>query len=141
LKKELHNIPFFGALSKKADSISVDRKSGVKSLIDTARKVEQAVASGHPVIIFPEGTRAPSGVHVQLKRGIILFYKRSNCHVVPVVHISGRFWPRRGFLKSPGNITIKFLDPIPPGLPQDEFMEKLSGAFHSEIEKMNNSEE
>jgi 1-acyl-sn-glycerol-3-phosphate acyltransferase len=139
LKKELLDIPLFGPLSRKADTIDVDRESGAKSLINASRRVEQSLAEGHPVIIFPEGTRVSPGVHVEIKRGIALFYKRSNCPVVPVVHNAGKFWHRRGFIKYPGNITLKFLDPIPPGLPQDEFMEKLNSVFHSEIEKLNSN--
>jgi 1-acyl-sn-glycerol-3-phosphate acyltransferase len=139
LKKELLNIPFFGNLAKKVGSIEVDRDSGAKSLINATRKVEAAIANGNDVIIFPEGKRAASGAHVEVKRGIALFYKKSNCPVIPVVHNSGRFWPRRGFFKKPGNITLRFLDPIAPGLSQEKFMDKLNEIFYSEIEKMNKS--
>jgi 1-acyl-sn-glycerol-3-phosphate acyltransferase len=40
--------------------------------------------------------------------------------VVPAALDSGRFWPRRSFLKRPGTITLEFLEPIPPGLPRAE---------------------
>jgi 1-acyl-sn-glycerol-3-phosphate acyltransferase len=136
LKKELLRIPIFGHLSRKVGTIDVDRENGVQALISVARGIEKAIASEHPVIIFPEGTRAQTGEHIPLKRGIALFYRKSNCPVVPVVHDSGKFWPRRGFLKRSGTVTVKFLDPIPPGLPQDEFMNRLNDIFYSEVEKL-----
>ena len=136
LKKELLDIPFFGYLAKKSGSIPVDRAHGMKSLMEASRKVEQAIAEGHHVIIFPEGTRVANGSHVELKRGISFFYRRSQCPVIPVVHNSGKFWPRRSFLKKSGDISVIVCDPIQPGLSADDFMEKLNSVFYNEVEKL-----
>jgi 1-acyl-sn-glycerol-3-phosphate acyltransferase len=136
LKEELLKIPLFGALSKKVGTIAVDRENGTRSLMEAVGKVQAAVAAGHPVIIFPEGTRMAHGECVPLKRGIALFYKKAGCPVVPVVHNSGKFWPRRGFVKKSGVVTVKFLAPIAPGLSKDEFMDKLNDAFSSELKKL-----
>ncbi|MDR1235811.1 MAG: 1-acyl-sn-glycerol-3-phosphate acyltransferase [Holosporaceae bacterium] len=137
LKKELLDVPLFGVLSRKVGSVAVDRgNGGSKNLINALGKVRDSVAEGHPVIIFPEGTRMAHGKYVPLKKGIALFYQKTDCPVVPVVHNAGYFWPRRGFIKKPGVITVKFLDPIPPGLSKDEFMDRLNETFHSEIEKL-----
>lgn len=137
LKKELMQIPFFGLMAKKVGCISVDRENGVRSLIQATKLVEKTILSGSPVIIFPEGTRVPSGSHVDLKRGIAMFYRKTNCPVVPVIHNSGRFWSRHSFIKKPGTISLKFLDPIPPGLDQKEFMSRLEKVFYEEVEKLN----
>ncbi|MDR2781838.1 MAG: 1-acyl-sn-glycerol-3-phosphate acyltransferase [Holosporaceae bacterium] len=136
LKKELLRIPIFAQLSRRVGTISVDRENGARALISAARKIEKSIAKGQPVIIFPEGTRAQTGEHVPIKRGIAFFYKKSNCSVVPVIHDAGKFWPRGGFLKKSGVVTVKFLDPIPPGLSQDEFMNRLNEVFYLEIEKL-----
>lgn len=136
LKKELINIPIFGVMAKKVGAIDVDRENGTKALINAAKKVVNAVNEGYSVIIFPEGTRVSTGEHVNLKRGIALLYKKANCCVIPVVHNSGQFWPRHGFLKRPGSISLKFMDPILPGLSQEEFMEKLTNCFYEEVEKL-----
>ena len=58
-------------------------------------------------------------------------YKNSGLPVVPCALNTGMFWGRRTFLKHPGMMTIKLLQPIPPGLPRQEFMERLE----SEIER------
>lgn len=140
LKKELLNVPLFGLMAKKSGAIGIDRKDGVKALIKATREVSQAIAENHDVIIFPEGTRAHSGEHIPIKRGISLFYQKNNCPIIPVVHNAGRFWPRRGFIKRPGTITVKFLKPILPGLSHDEFMEVLNDVFYREIEKLKSLE-
>ena len=57
--------------------------------------------------------------------------------MIPVVHNSGRFWRRRSFFKYPGNITVKFLKPIEPGLSQDDFIERLNDVFYSAIDDLN----
>ena len=140
LKKELLDVPLFGIMAKKSGAIAVDRENGAKSLVEVLKKISETIAAGRPVIIFPEGTRVPTGQHVPMKRGISLFYKKLNCPIVPVVHNAGRFWPRRGFIKHPGTITVRFLEPILPGLTQDEFMEKLNSVFKEEVEKLNSLE-
>ena len=137
LKKELTRVPMFGSLSQKAGAIAVDRDNGARALMDAVKEVSAAISAGHSVVMFPEGTRVATGEHAEIKRGIALFYKRSNCPVIPVVHNSGRFWARRGFVKYPGKITVKFLEPINPGLSQEEFIEKLNNAFYSGIEELN----
>lgn len=138
MKKELHDIPLFGLLSDKVHSIYVDREHGIKALIEVSRQISSTLNDNRQVIIFPEGTRMPSGEFVPLKRGISLFYKKNNCKVVPVMHNSGKFWPRRSFKKNPGTITVKFMEPIEPGLSQDEFMDRLNGIFQTEISKLEN---
>lgn len=136
VKKELHNIPIFGPLADKVHSIFVDREQGAKALIEISRKISDMLKDNRQVIIFPEGTRVASGTYIPLKRGIALFYKKNNRPVIPVLHNSGFFWAKHSFKKNPGVIKIKVMNPIAPGLPQDEFMDKLNEVFRTEIEKM-----
>jgi len=138
MKKELHDIPLFGILADKVHSIFVDREHGLKAIIEVSRQISEVLKRGSQVIIFPEGTRMPSGEFVPLKRGISLFYKKNDCKVVPVIHNSGKFWARRSFKKNPGTITLKFMEPIEPGLSPDEFMDRLNDTFQTEISKLEN---
>lgn len=133
LKKELLSIPIFGVMSKKTETIGIDREQGVQTLISAARKVESSIKKGYNVVIFPEGTRMHSGEYTPLKRGIELFYSRANCPVVPIIHNSGKFWPRRSFVKQPGTITLRILPPIAPGLPSKQFMAELNEVFRTQI--------
>lgn len=135
LKQELYNIPMFGHLADRAGSIFINREDGLHALISATKKISKALDEGCQVIIFPEGTRMPSGTFVPLKRGIAFFYKNNHCPVVPIVHNSGKFWSRRSFRKYPGNITVKVFPKVEEGLSQDEFMDKLNDIFRSEVEK------
>lgn len=141
LKKDLVYLPILGSVLKIICAISIDRNAAVKSL-KRAINILKGLSDNEKrsIVIFPEGTRAPSGEHIEIKRGVALLYKSINCQVVPVVHNAGKFWPRRGFFKKPGNIEINFLNPIPAGLSTDDFMEKLSLSFYNEVERLRTKE-
>ncbi|MDR2766347.1 MAG: 1-acyl-sn-glycerol-3-phosphate acyltransferase [Holosporaceae bacterium] len=136
LKKELLSLPLFGALANRTDPVAVDRDNGMRALMEAAEKVKKSVEEGHPVVIFPEGTRTSAGKYVPLKRGIALFYRLTNCPVIPVIHNSGSFWPRRGFMKKPGKIRVIFMEAIAPGLSKEEFMDRLNQAFRRGVEEI-----
>lgn len=137
IKKELAAIPIFGILAQKSGAIPIDRENGVSTLMNTMKEVKSDILKGHPIVMFPEGTRVNPGEHAELKRGIALFYAQTNCSVIPVVHNSGTFWSRRSFIKIPGNIGVKFLQPIEPGLSKDEFMKKLEETFRNAVDDLN----
>lgn len=139
IKKELSKIPIFGTLAKKAKAISIDRENGIKALMGALERVKEGISMRHSVIMFPEGTRVAPGEHVELKRGIALFYAKAECPVIPVVHNSGTFWSRRSFIKTPGNIIVRFLPPIEPGLSKDEFMKRLNFSFEKNIDDIHRS--
>ena len=98
--------------------------SGV-ALAAMAAHVRDALAAGKQIIIFPEGTRRPAGAEPKYKYGIAHLYGEGIAACVPIALNSGLFWPRRQFLRYPGTITVEILDPIAPGLPIDEFFERL----------------
>ena len=56
--------------------------------------------------------------------------------VVPVAHNAGLFWPRRGFLKRPGTVTIEFLEPIAPGLGKESFMATLEERIETAAQRL-----
>ena len=126
LKRELMWIPFFGWYIMKMRMIPVDRGSRAKALkaVIAATKDELA-RNPRQLIIYPEGTRRPPGAEPAYKYGIVELYAQLGLPVVPVAHVAGLYWPRRKFLRYPGTIKARFLPPIPPGLPRDEFMQRL----------------
>jgi 1-acyl-sn-glycerol-3-phosphate acyltransferase len=125
LKQELIGVPLFGAYLRQCGMIPVDRQgrgSALKRMLAAARA---AVAQGHPILIYPEGTRMPPGEHRPYHPGVAALYGDLGLPVIPVALNSGLFWGRRSFHKKPGTITIEFLPPIPPGLPRKAFMDEL----------------
>jgi 1-acyl-sn-glycerol-3-phosphate acyltransferase len=129
LKRELLFIPVFGQFLIKAGMIAVDRSAGGRALRSMARLAGEAVRRGRQLIIFPEGTRTPVGAPPRYKHGVAQIYADSGVPCLPVALNSGLFWPRRTFLRYPGTIVVEFLDPLPPGLTRDQFIERASGAI------------
>lgn len=127
LKKELLSVPFVGWYMRHGRMISIDRSAGASALKLMLRQADQAVADGRPVIIFPEGTRTAPGVDAPYHPGVAALYNRlgDKAPVVPVALNSGVFWPRNAFLKKPGEIVVRILPPLPPGLDRRAFGEAL----------------
>jgi 1-acyl-sn-glycerol-3-phosphate acyltransferase len=126
LKRELTRIPFFGWYVVKAGMISVDRSAGGRALLKMVRQASEEVRNGRQLIIFPEGTRRPPGAPPDYKPGVAQLYASCRQACLPVALNSGLFWPRRTFMRYPGTLVVEFLDPIPPGLPRDEFLTRIS---------------
>lgn len=131
MKRELFWIPFHGWFSHKFQMIPVDRDKGPTALRRMLRETKKRVAEGREIIIFPEGTRRAPGAAPDYKTGVVLLYEALGIPCVPVALNSGVFWPRRSFMRRPGTIVVEFLDPIPPGLPKAEFLERLIGSIET----------
>jgi len=129
LKRELTWIPLFGLFLVKANMIAIDRGAGARALKAMMRRAAEEVRHGRQFLIFPEGTRRPVGAPPHYKTGVGLIY--GNCAVpcLPVALNSGLFWPRRTFLRYPGTLVVEFLDPLPPGLPRDEFLARIEAVI------------
>jgi 1-acyl-sn-glycerol-3-phosphate acyltransferase len=125
LKEELLGIPLFGWYLRLARNIAIDRGGAAKAMRSLIKGAERAVADGLSILIFPEGNRRPVGAPPDYKPGVAALYKALDVPVVPVALNSGRFWGRRSFAKQPGTITVRFLEPIPPGLERHAFMRLL----------------
>src|SRR3954452_764926 len=119
IKRELADIPGFGFLTKQYGVIPVERTAGAKALREMLAAGKEAVASGRPVLIFPEGTRVPAGESPPLKAGFAGLYRALGLPVVPVAVDSGRLWGR-GVVKRSGTVRFKVGETIPPGLKRDE---------------------
>jgi 1-acyl-sn-glycerol-3-phosphate acyltransferase len=131
LKRELRWIPLFGWYLVKSNMIGVNRGAGGRTLNEMARRAKEEVAKGRQLIIFPEGTRRPVGAPPNYKYGVSQIYVECGVQCLPVALNAGLFWPRRTFLRYPGTIVVEFLEVIPPGLPRDEFTERVSEAIET----------
>ncbi|GAB4385845.1 MAG: lysophospholipid acyltransferase family protein [Phycisphaerales bacterium] len=59
------------------------------------RTVIALLQAGNAVLIFPEGSRTPTGAMMDFKRGVGLVLRKARCPVVPVaVEGAYRAWPR-----------------------------------------------
>lgn len=136
VKKELTRIPFWGWGFTKAGCVVVDRKAGAKALKHLVQGVQAALARGSQVVIFPEGTRTAPDQRVDYHPGIAAVYRDTGVPVIPVALDSGLFWGRMAPVKYPGEITIKFLEPIMPGLDRRDFLAMLQSRVEGESARL-----
>lgn len=136
LKKELLRIPLYGTYARKVGMIAIDRSGGSTALREMLRAAQACAAAGRPIVIFPEGTRVAPGEHRRIQAGIAALYDRLDLPVVPVALNSGYFWGRKAFLKRPGTIVMAFGEPIPPGLPRKELLERLAQAIQADSDRL-----
>jgi 1-acyl-sn-glycerol-3-phosphate acyltransferase len=125
VKRELMWIPIFGWYMRKGRMIPVDRGAGRQALTGMARRARIELKRGRQIIIFPEGTRRPPGAPPSYKSGIAHLYADTGVPCLPIALNSGLVWGRRSFQRYPGTVRVEILDPIPPGLDRDAFLDRL----------------
>lgn len=130
MKQELADIPLFGWLTRRYGVIVVDRSAGAKALRTLVAEGKDAVVSGRPVMIFPEGTRVRAGDKPPLRPGFAGLYRALGLPVVPVAVNSGRLWGR-GLIHRRGTVTFKVGETIPPGLKRDEIEARVHAAINA----------
>jgi 1-acyl-sn-glycerol-3-phosphate acyltransferase len=130
IKKELADIPLFGRMTRRYGVIAVERSAGAKALRALVEEGRQAVATGRPVTIYPEGTRVRVGERPPLKSGFVALYRALNLPVVPVAVDSGRLWGR-GLVHRSGTVTFKVGETIPPGLDRKAVETRVHAAINA----------
>src|SRR5712671_7372114 len=135
-KRELGWIPIFGWYLMKAKMIGVDRKGGMRSLMEMARRAPKEIRSGRQLIIFPEGTRTPVGAPPDYMTGVGQIYVSSGVPCIPVALNSGLFWPRRTFMRYPGTLVVEFLIPLPPDLSRREFITRIRASIEDATNRL-----
>jgi 1-acyl-sn-glycerol-3-phosphate acyltransferase len=131
MKRQLADIPLWGWLARRYGAISVDRSGGAAALRRMMREAEEAVAEGRSILIFPEGTRVLPGAQPALQGGFSGLYRRFGLAVVPVALDSGRLWPRHSLIRRSGLLTLRFGEPLPPGLPRAELERRVHAAINA----------
>ena len=112
-KRELTWIPFFGWALALGGHVIIDRgrrERAVKSLERAAQRVRE----GTHVIIFPEGTRSPTGEMTEFKSGGFHLAIQAGVPILPI-SISGsrHVTPKRSLRIESGRIHVRYGTPIP----------------------------
>ena len=136
VKRELKRIPIFGLFLIKANMIAIDRRAGGRALLAMVRRAVAEVRDGRQLVIFPEGTRTAPGAPPRYKPGVGQIYVECGVTCLPVALNSGLFWPRRTFMRYPGTLVVEFLDPLPPGLPREEFVTRMRTVIEEATDRL-----
>jgi len=138
LKRELMWIPIWGWYARAAGMIAIDRGSPTVALRSMIRNAAGPVAEGRPIAVFPQGTRTVPGAAAPYRAGVGALHDKYHLPVVPIALNSGLFWPRRGFIKRPGTVTVEILPPIPADTPRSELMRRLEAELEAASDRLLN---
>lgn len=112
MKRELIWAPLLGWVLFLLKPIPINRGGGRNAVEQVIKKGQQRLDEGLWVVIFPEGTRVPPGHSRRFGISGTLLAQAAERPIIPVAHNAGRFWPRRGLVKSPGMIQVVIGKPI-----------------------------
>ena len=105
-KRSLLFIPIFGWALYVLKFIMIDRKSGRSAIHQMCEQAADRLSKGRWVLVFPEGTRRPVGAVGGYRIGGAMIAQNVPTNVLPVALNAGEYWPRLGFIKWPGVITV-----------------------------------
>lgn len=109
----------------KMNAIVVESCGGAATRARMAEVGQLVREQGRRILIYPEGHLSQVGTHHPYKKGVWHIQQDFGCPVVPVATNLGQRWNMTDWEKHPGHAKVEFLEPIPPGLPKDEFMALL----------------
>ncbi|HET9344518.1 MAG TPA: lysophospholipid acyltransferase family protein [Candidatus Limnocylindrales bacterium] len=110
-KREMFDWPVVGWMARSGGVVPVDRGRADAEAFRLAQKV---LAAGHVLMVFPEGTRSPTGELQRPKDGLAMLALRTNATIVPIgVSNTDRVWPRgRPIPKVGGHATMRVGEPF-----------------------------
>lgn len=106
VKRELLYVPFFGWALAMLKPIAIDRSNPKAALKQVAQRGHECLQKGAWVLIFPEGTRVPSGQMGKFSRSGAALAVNAGLPVLPIAHNAGRCWPKHGWGKTPGTVQV-----------------------------------
>jgi 1-acyl-sn-glycerol-3-phosphate acyltransferase len=125
----LEKFPLMATVLRKLGAIVVNNCGGREAREALQQRAADAHRDGRRILIYPEGNLAKVGEKFRYRSGVWHMYRDFDMPVVPLATNLGLFWPQEAFEKRPGTATLEFLDPIPTGLPKDEFLARLEAAI------------
>jgi 1-acyl-sn-glycerol-3-phosphate acyltransferase len=136
-KAELRRVPILVWVFDAAGFVPLERANPGQSL-PAVNRAADALRAGKSFMIFPEGTRSPTGALLPFKKGGFVMAIAAEAPVVPVAISGARQAMRRGsVLIWPATITIDFAPAIPTtGLTfqqRDELIRQVRAAIESRL--------
>ncbi len=113
-KKELRGLPLFPRVLDAAGFVPVDRSNRVQSDRAIQAAAKQITDLGKSFLVFPEGTRSPTGELLPFKKGAFILAIHAQAPIVPVAVIGGRAAMKKGSrLIWPVHARVRFGEPVP----------------------------
>ena len=136
-KRELLKIPFFGWSMARLDMIHIDRESRAAAMKHVIAEGKRMLDQGTWVIMFPEGTRIDRGERGTYQTAGSRLAVESGAPVIPIAVSSGKCWPRAGFVKHPGTVTVSIGPAIASvGREPKELMREVEAWIEAEMHRI-----
>ena len=136
-KSELRKIPLFGMAWEACGHISIDRKDRSKAIRALDEAAEAMRSDNSAVVIFPEGTRSPTGELLPFKKGAFMMALRTGIAIVPAAVLGTRAIQKKGDWRvRAGKIIVRFGPPIDSSLYDEDHREELMLMVRDRIETM-----
>jgi 1-acyl-sn-glycerol-3-phosphate acyltransferase len=136
--KAMFEWPVVGWMARNGGVVPVDR-SGAD--VEAFRLAQRVLEAGHVLMVFPEGTRSPTGELQVPKDGLAMLALRSGATIVPIgVSNTDRVWPKGTFLPRPGRhatmrigAPFRLADVLPEGLDRKAQKAEATGVIMRRI--------
>jgi len=125
MKRSVLWMPVIGQYARLLDCVAVERGKRGAAIKKMVADVEAGTEEAGQLIIYSQGTRIAPGVKAPYKVGTGVLYEELGQPCIPVATNVGVLWPKHGLMRKPGVAVVEYMDPIPPGMPRDEFMAHL----------------
>ena len=112
LKQELLWLPVFGWSLALLKPIVINRGDKLNAIKKVIKQGADRLIQGISIVVFPEGTRQAHKHLGDYQNGAAAIAKKSSHDIIPVYHNAGKCWPKGGFIKKPGVVTIIIGEPI-----------------------------
>jgi 1-acyl-sn-glycerol-3-phosphate acyltransferase len=111
-KREVLEWPVLGWIGRAGGVHGIERGAADVEGFRTAMKV---LESGGVLLVFPEGTRSPTGALQEAKDGLATLAIRSGAAILPIgIAGSHRVWPKGGRPRLGHRITMRIGEPFRP---------------------------
>lgn len=136
-KKELLYVPFFGWSIGRLDMIHIDRSLKTQAFRRVVEQGKERLAQGIWIIMFPEGTRVERGQKGVYETSGTRLAVQAGAPVIPIAVTSGRCWPRKAFVKTPGVVDVSIGQPIASvGRHYKELMQEVEDWIEAEMRRL-----
>jgi len=120
-KREMFDWPIVGWMARNGGVVPVDRAAAD---VEAFRMANRVLDAGEVLMVFPEGTRSPTGELQRPKDGLAMLALRSGAWIVPIgISNTDRVWPKGRPIPTPGGHAtmrvgqpFRLADVLPPDL-------------------------
>lgn len=120
---------FLAWFTDRCGAIPIQRGAADRAAL---RAMQEHLAAGDCVVVFPEGTRSADGRMAPFRGGVLVAARKAGVPLVPAAIRGGcQAWPRTRTLPRPRRMSVEVGPPIDPSAP--DALERLQAAIAGRV--------